>query len=90
MPQSGVRSGLLLMVVGLFIVLRSTRRDAGGQTLVDHLLGIHHTPGVAPGITPAQAATLPPAPGAVKHPQPKKNAGPLSKQLIPTPAPYPT
>lgn len=58
MPQSGVRSGLLLMVVGLFIVLRSTRRDASGRTLVDHILGKNAPPTLATG-TPAPTITVP-------------------------------
>lgn len=32
-------TGLLLILVGLWIVLRTVREDASGDTLVDHLRG---------------------------------------------------
>ena len=86
MPQSGVRSGLLLLVIGLFVILRSTRQDSSGRTLVDHLLGkVSTAPALAPALTPAQKAQ----PAAPVTPAPAKNAGPLAKTYIPTPAPFP-
>ena len=32
-------TGAALIIVGLFLVLRTVRKDAGGKTLVDHLAG---------------------------------------------------
>ncbi len=46
MPQTSVRSGLLMIVLGVWVILRTTRHDSNataqhphGQTLVDHILG---------------------------------------------------
>ena len=32
-------TGILLAVIGIFIVLRTVRQDSSGKTLVDHVLG---------------------------------------------------
>jgi len=32
-------TGAALIVVGLFLVIRTVRADSGGKTLVNHLLG---------------------------------------------------
>lgn len=32
-------TGAALIIIGLFLVVRTVRKDAGGKTLVDHILG---------------------------------------------------
>lgn len=34
-----MRAGILLAIIGAFVVLRTVRPDAQGKTLVDHVLG---------------------------------------------------
>ncbi len=38
MTGTGVRSGLLMIVLGVWILLRVTRHDSSGRTLADHIL----------------------------------------------------
>ncbi len=35
---TGVRSGLLLALVGLWLIMRATHQDQSGRTLIDHIL----------------------------------------------------
>lgn len=39
MTQTGVRSGVLLFVLGLWVLTRTVNKDASGRTLIDHILG---------------------------------------------------
>lgn len=32
-------TGAALIILGLFLILRTVRHDSGGKTLVDHILG---------------------------------------------------
>jgi hypothetical protein len=32
-------TGAALIILGLFLILRTVRKDAGGKTLVNHILG---------------------------------------------------
>lgn len=61
--QTGVRSGVLLAVLGLWLVMRSTHQDQSGRTLIDHILGktaTGLTPGQkAAGVQPGQTAVTP-------------------------------
>jgi hypothetical protein len=34
-----MRTGILLAVIGIWVVLRTVRTDAQGKTLVDHVTG---------------------------------------------------
>jgi len=52
MTQTGVRSGILLAVIGLFVLLRTVNQDQSGRTLIDHILG----PGKAKAAAAAPAA----------------------------------
>lgn len=63
--RTGVRSGLLLAIVGLWLVMRTTHQDQSHRTLIDHILG---KAGLSPGqvaagvklgqpVTPGQAVT---------------------------------
>jgi hypothetical protein len=56
--MTGVRSGILLAVIGLWLVMRTTHQDASGRTLIDHIIGkAGLSPGqVAAGVKPGQAA----------------------------------
>jgi hypothetical protein len=58
---TGVRSGLLLAVIGLWFVMRTTHQDASGRTLVDHIIGKTGLSSgqVAAGVKPGQSAVLP-------------------------------
>lgn len=40
--NTGVRSGVLLAVVGLWLIMRSTHGDANNRTLINHILGTNH------------------------------------------------
>lgn len=33
-------AGLIMLLLGLFLVLRTVTKDSGGQNLVDHLLSL--------------------------------------------------
>ncbi|HWD76925.1 MAG TPA: hypothetical protein VG371_17440 [Solirubrobacteraceae bacterium] len=59
--MTGVRSGLLLAVIGLWLVMRTTHQDASGRTLIDHIIGKTglSTGQVAAGVQPGQAAVTP-------------------------------
>jgi len=35
----GVRTGLLLALIGVFLIARTVTQDASGRTLPDHILG---------------------------------------------------
>jgi hypothetical protein len=34
-----VRAGLLMIILGLFVLFRTVRHDHAGKTLVDHITG---------------------------------------------------
>lgn len=36
--STGVRSGLLLAVLGVWLIMRATHQDAGGKTLINHII----------------------------------------------------
>ncbi len=36
-----MRTGLLLMIIGTWLFLRTIKPDVSGNTLVDHLIGKH-------------------------------------------------
>jgi hypothetical protein len=38
-PRNGVASGVLMLLAGAFLVLRTVRRPSGGRNLVDLILG---------------------------------------------------
>jgi hypothetical protein len=57
MPQTGLRSGLLLAVVGLWVLLRTINADSTGRTLVDHLIGNKAKKTPASALPAAAAAT---------------------------------
>jgi hypothetical protein len=59
--RTGVRSGLLLAVVGLWLIMRATHQDQSGRTLIDHIIGqAGLSPGqVAAGVKPGQTAVTP-------------------------------
>jgi hypothetical protein len=42
---SGVASGLVLLLAGVFVVLRTVRRPDGGRNLVDLVMGANATAG---------------------------------------------
>lgn len=52
-PRSGVASGVLMVLLGAFVVLRTVRRPDGGTNLVDLILG---DGGAAAAINAADAA----------------------------------
>lgn len=58
MTSTGVRSGLLLTLLGAFLIMRTITQDHTGRTLVDRLLG---RPATAGGVahTATQIAPLP-------------------------------
>ncbi len=55
---TNVRSGILLAVLGLWLVLRTTSQDQSGRTLVDHILT------KAPDWSKAKAPTIYPSSAA--------------------------
>jgi len=48
--STGVRSGLLLAVLGVWLIMRATHQDAGGKTLINHIIDGGASP-------PSQTAT---------------------------------
>ena len=87
--QTGVRSGILLMVVGLWLVLSSTRRDDSQRTLIDHITGkaATWTAGVAPAGRPGSPlAALQAAPGGF-IPASAANASPTAAAQAASPNP---
>jgi hypothetical protein len=58
--RSDLAPGLLLLMLGLFVILRSVNHDQTQRTLVDRILGKHVTPTVPAGTT-----------GGSYHPVPK-------------------
>jgi hypothetical protein len=78
-----MRSGILIAVVGAWLVLRTVRKDASGRNLVDRITGAtsdtsdtsatSDAPPVAPARTPSVSPGVgPPAPA----PQPQPSLGP--------------
>lgn len=78
MPETGVKSGLLLVVLGLWVILRTVSHDSTptpghphGRTLIDHILG---------STSGSTSSTLPP-------PQSPNPIGPLpAPSTVPAPA----
>jgi hypothetical protein len=67
MNDTGISGqGILMIVVGLWLLLRTVNKDSSGRTLIDHIVG-----------QPAQNA-LGPAPTSFKS----YNAGYLKQQLL--------
>jgi hypothetical protein len=54
--RSDLAPGLLLLMLGLFVILRSVSQDATGRTLIDRILGKRQTPTVAAAATPKPTA----------------------------------
>jgi hypothetical protein len=63
-PQTtGVRSGILLLVIGVWVIMRTTHRDGTptaafphGRTLIDHILGSSSSNSTSTGALPAPQA----------------------------------
>lgn len=52
MSSTGVRSGLLLSILGVWLIMRATHQDATHRTLIDHILG-NKTPSPTGSVTTA-------------------------------------
>lgn len=64
MGQTGVRSGILLLVVGLWVLMRTVTRDQSGRTLIDHLLSKQPNWGKSPSLPQYGLASTPQAAAA--------------------------
>jgi hypothetical protein len=74
-----VRSGILIAVVGTWLVLRTVRKDASGRNLVDRITGASaDTPaGDAPAVVPARTPSVSPGVGPpAPQPDPQPSLGP--------------
>lgn len=65
MKSTGVRSGILLALVGLWLIMRTTHQDVSSRTLVDHILGKASSLKTSATSTPAAAAATPPTATAI-------------------------
>lgn len=48
-PQTNTGTGLLMLVVGFWVLMRSVNADVTGRTLIDHILGRQPSNSVALG-----------------------------------------